>query len=61
MLLVSNNFSETTCMKVGLQVRISLVSVLSTGGGEASPLSPPKKKFFLQKIKSHLILNADHI
>ena len=36
MLLVFNNFSETPCMKVDLEVRISLVSVLSTEGGEAS-------------------------
>ena len=44
---VFNNFFETLC-KVGLDVRISLVRVLSTGGaGEASPQTshlPPKKK-----------------
>ena len=37
---VFNNFSETPCMKVGLDVRISLVRVLSTegrGGGEQLP------------------------
>ena len=40
---VFNYFSETQCIKVGLDVRISLVRVLSTGErGEA-----PKKKFFL--------------
>ena len=32
MFLVLNNFSETPCMKVGLDVRISLVKLLSTGG-----------------------------
>ena len=38
-------------MKVGLEVRISLVSVLATGvRGE---LPPPKKEFFLQKLKSY--------
>ena len=41
MFSVFNDFSETPCMKVGLDVRISLVKVLSTGrrggGGEASP------------------------
>ena len=50
---VFNNFSDTPCMKVGLDVRISLVRVLSTGGwGEASPskcLIPSKKKFFQKK------------
>ena len=30
---VVNNYSETPCMKVGLDVRISLVRALSTGGG----------------------------
>ena len=41
-------------MKVGLEVRISFVSVLSTGGGGGElPAPPPKKKFFLQKIKSY--------
>ena len=29
---VFNNFSETPCMKVGLDVRISSVRDLSTGG-----------------------------
>ena len=46
---VFNNFSVTPCMKVGLDVKISLVRVLSTGGrGKASPpnvSSPPKKSF----------------
>ena len=37
MFLIYNNFSETPCMKVGLDVRILLVRVLSTGG------LPPKK------------------
>ena len=36
---VLNNFSETPCMKVGLDVRISLVKVLSTGGGRG--IFPP--------------------
>ena len=40
-------------MKVGLEVKISLVSVLSTGGGELPTPPPPKKKFFLQTIKSY--------
>ena len=42
---VLNNFSDTQCMKVGLDTMISLVRVLSTGGREASSqishLSPP--------------------
>ena len=54
---VLNNFSETPCIKVGLDVRIPLIRVLSTGGWrEASPqtshLPPPppkKRKFFLKK------------
>ena len=56
---VFNNFSETPCMKVGLEVRISLVCVLSTGEGreEASPLS--KKGFSCKKLKA--ISNTDHI
>ena len=45
---VFNNFSETHCMKVGLDVRISLVRVLSTGRGEEAP-PPPKKKVFPEK------------
>ena len=37
---VFNYFSETPCMKVGLDVRIFVVRVLSTGGrGEASKKS----------------------
>ena len=52
-LLVFNNFSETPCMKVGLEVRISLVSVLSTGGGKAQ-----KKSFACKKLKA--ISNTDH-
>ena len=45
-----NNFSETPYMKVGLDVRISLVRVLSTGGGGGGGGSfPSKKKFFLKK------------
>ena len=52
--LVFKQFSETPCMKVGLEVRISLVSVLSTGGAShPPPLPPKKKKIFLQKIKSY--------
>ena len=54
---VFNNFSETHCMKVGLDVRISFVRVLSTGrraGGKLPPNVPsPPKKFFLKKIKSY--------
>ena len=37
---VLNNFSEIPFMKVGLDVRISLVKVLSTGGAEN--LSPKR-------------------
>ena len=48
-LLVLSNFSETPCMKVGLEVTVSLVSVLSTVEGEASrppsPPPPPQKSF----------------
>ena len=44
-------------MKVGLEVRISLISVLSTGRGGELPAAP--KMFFLQKIKA--ISNTDHI
>ena len=51
--------SETPCMKVGLEVRISFVSILSTGGGSFPPPSPPKKSFFLNKLKA--ISNTDHI
>ena len=51
MFLVFNNFSETTCMKVDLDVRISLVRVLSSGG--KLPPTPSQKKFFLKKIKSY--------
>ena len=51
---VFTNFSETNCMKVGLDVRISLVRVLSTGRGEKAPPPPLKKiKVFLKKIKSY--------
>ena len=49
---VFNNFSETPCMKAGLDVRISLVRVLSTVGGGSFPpnvLSPSRKKFFPDK------------
>ena len=52
--LVFNNFSGTSCIKVGLDVRISLVRVVSTGGKP-----PPLKKFFLKKLKA--ISNTDHI
>ena len=45
---VFNNFSETPCMKVGLDVGISLITVLSTGG-KLPPkrliFPPPKKSF----------------
>ena len=50
-----NNFSETPCIKVGLDVRIPLIRVLSTRGwGEASPQTshlppPPPKKVFPEK------------
>ena len=43
MFSVFNNFSETPYMKVGLDVRISLVRDLSAGGGERS--FPSKKSF----------------
>ena len=46
-------------MKVGLEVRISLTSVLSTGRGGGGKLPAAPKKFFLQKIKA--ISNTDHI
>ena len=51
-------------MKVGLEVRISLISVLSAGGGEASrpPHPPPlkeKESFSCKKLKA--ISNTDHI
>ena len=51
---VFTNFFETPCMKVGLDIRISLVRVLSNGGRrEASPPNvsspPPKKKVFPEK------------
>ena len=45
--LFFNNFSGTHCMKVGLDVRISLVRVLSTGRGEEAP--PLQKKVFPEK------------
>ena len=45
-------------MKVGLEVRISLISVLSTGQGRGELPAAPKM-FFLQKIKA--ISNTDHI
>ena len=41
-------------MKVGLEVRISLVSVLSTGG----ELPTPKKSFSCKKL--NVISNTDH-
>ena len=57
---IFNNFCEAPCMKVALDVRISLVRVLCTGGrrGKASPPQtslpspplPPKRKLFLKKI-----------
>ena len=46
--LFFNNFSETHCIKVGLDIRISLVRALSTGRKEEAP-PPPKNKFFLKK------------
>ena len=58
MFLVFNNFSETPCMKVGLDVRISLVRVLFTGGGASRP---PPPKVFPKKIKLEAISNTDHI
>ena len=53
---VFNNFYVTHCTKVGLDVRISLVRVLSTGRGEEAP--PPKKKVFPEK-KLKAISNTD--
>ena len=51
-----NNFSETHCIKkVGLDVRISLVRVLSTEREEEAPPSPKKKVFPEKKIKSYFI------
>ena len=47
---VFNNFSEALYMKVGLDVRISFVRVLSTGGGGGSF---PFKKSFPEKIQSY--------
>ena len=44
-------------MKVGLEARISLTSVLSTGRGEEASRRP--KKVFPAKIKA--ISNTDHI
>ena len=51
---VLNNFSETPCIKVGWDVRISLVRVLSAGGGAGGTLPPnvsslAKKVSFLPK------------
>ena len=43
---VFNNFFETHCMKVGLDVRISLVRILCTGRGGGSSPPPPSKKSF---------------
>ena len=46
---VFNNFSQTPCMKVGLDVRIYLIRVLSTGGGGNLPPNcfiKKKKKVF---------------
>ena len=52
-------------MKVGLDVRISLVSVLSAGGGGELPtsLSPPpqKKSFSCKKLKAISNTCTDHI
>ena len=47
MFLVFNNFSETPCVKISLDVRISLVRVLSTE--EGGSFSPSKKKVFHEK------------
>ena len=64
---VFNNFSETPCTKVGLDVRIPLIRVLSTGGWEKllpkRLISPPpqiKNKFFLKK-NLNAISNVDLI
>ena len=49
---VFNNFSETPCMKVGLDVRVSSSGFYLLGGGEKLPsksLIPSQKKFFLKK------------
>ena len=61
---VFNNFSETPCTKVGLDVRIPLIRVLSAGGwGEASPqtshLRPPKKVSLKKNLNA--ISNVDLI
>ena len=48
-------FFETHCIKIGLDVRISLVRVLSTGRGEEAP---PQKKVFPEK-KFEAISNTD--
>ena len=51
-------------MKVGLDVRISLISVLSTGGGGGelpTSLPPPKKSFSCQKLKAISNTCTDHI
>ena len=47
---IFTNFSETPCMNVGLDVKISLIRVLSTGGGTGGKLPPPKK-ISLKKYK----------
>ena len=47
----SDKFSETPCMKVGLDVRISLVRVPSTEGKLPAP--PRTKEVFAEKIKSY--------
>ena len=46
-------------MKVGLEVRISLVSVLATGVREELPPPPKKKSFSCKNLKA--ISNTDHI
>ena len=42
-----NNFSKTHCIEVGVDVRISLVRILSTGRGEEVL---PIKRFSRKKI-----------
>ena len=63
-LSVFDNFSETLCMKVGLDVKIPLIRFLSTGGwGEASPkrlIFPPQKNVFPEK-NLNAISNVDLI
>ena len=54
---VFNYFSETPCMKVGLDVRMSLVRVLSTGGSfpqNVSSSPPPPKCLIFPPAKNNV-------